>query len=201
MTVDEAWDGIEDWLRAHAPGSHSGLPLPAAPGKIQAAQDTTGCAFPAELAASLARHDGSGEFLLPPLHRLHGTRLIVAEYRAYRRAERERSPGEHTWWDARWIPLADDGCGNSLFLSQAPGPSFGRIGDHAKDGGGSFSEDGASASLGAFLESTAQGLHDGHWGEYEPYVDDDGFLDWREPDADIVVAWDMQEMNRRYGFG
>lgn len=93
MTVDEAWDGIEDWLRANAPGSHSGLPPPAAPGKIQAAQDTTGCAFPAELAASLARHDGSGEFLLPPLHRLHGTRLIVAEYRAYRRAEQERSPG------------------------------------------------------------------------------------------------------------
>ncbi|MFF6906437.1 SMI1/KNR4 family protein [Streptomyces sp. NPDC012389] len=201
MTVDEAWQRIEDWLRANAPGSYAELPPPAATGEIQAAQDATGCAFPAELAASLARHDGSGGFCLPPLHRLHGTRLIAAEYRTYRRAEQERSLGGPTWWDVRWIPLADDGCGNSLFVSRQPGPSFGRIGDHAKDGGASFPDDGASASLGAFLASTARGLHDGLWGEYEPHVDDDGFLEWREPDADIVVTWDMQEMNRRYGFG
>ncbi|MGW7228660.1 SMI1/KNR4 family protein [Streptomyces cyaneofuscatus] len=201
MTVDEAWDHIEDWLRANAPATHEELPPPAGADEIRAAQGAIGCAFPPELTASLARHDGSGGFVLPPLHRLHGTRLIVAEYRAYRRADQARSPEEPTWWDARWIPLADDGCGNSLFLSQTPGPSCGRIGDHAKDGGGSFPEDGTPTSLGAFLESTARGLQDGLWGAYESFVDEDGFLEWREPDADLVVAWDMREMNRRYGFG
>ncbi|MGA5046812.1 SMI1/KNR4 family protein [Streptomyces arboris] len=201
MTVDEAWQTIEDWLRANAPASLAELPGPAAPEEIRAAQDAVGRAFPAGLVASLARHDGSGGFELPPLYRLHGTRPIVAEYRAYRRADQARSPGERTWWDPRWIPLAGDGCGNSLFISQEPGPTSGRIGDHAKDGGGSFAEDGALASLGAFLASTARGLRDGLWGAYEPYVDEDGFLEWREPDADTVVAWDMAEMNRRHGFG
>ncbi|MER6189868.1 SMI1/KNR4 family protein [Streptomyces cyaneofuscatus] len=201
MTVDEAWDRIEEWLRANAPATHAELPPPAGADGVRAAQEAIGCAFPADLVASLARHDGSGGFLLPPLHRLHGTRLIVTEYRAYRRADQARSPGERTWWAARWIPLAGDGCGNSLFADHEPGPAFGRIGEHAKDGGGSFSEEEASASLGAFLASTARGLQDGLWDAYEPYVDEDGFLEWREPDADIVVAWDMREMNRRYGFG
>ncbi|MGW3335370.1 SMI1/KNR4 family protein [Streptomyces rubiginosohelvolus] len=201
MGVDEAWDHIEAWLRVKAPASYAALPPGAAPGGIQEAQDAVGCAFPAELVASLARHDGSGGFLLPLHHQLYGTRLIVTEYRAYRRADQRRDPGERTWWEARWIPLASDGCGNSLFLGQEPGPSFGRIGDHAKDDGASFPEDGASASLGAFLDSTARGLRDGFWGEHEPYVDEEGFLDWREPEADTVVGWDMGELSRRYGFG
>ncbi len=201
MTVDEAWDRIEAWLRANAPGSYAELPPPATPGGVQEAQDAVGCAFPAELVASLARHDGSGEFALPPHHQLYDARLIATEYRVYRRVDQGRRPGQRTWWESRWIPLAADGCGNSLFVSQEPGPSFGRIGDHAKDDGGSFSEDGALASLGAFLESTARGLQDGLWGEHEPCVDEEGFLEWREPEADTVVAWDMGELNRRYGFG
>lgn len=201
MTVDEAWDRIEEWLRANAPAVHAELPPPATPGEIRAAQDAVGCAFPVELVASLARHDGSGGFLLPPLHELHGTRLIVDDYHAYRRADQRRGPGERPWWEPRWVPVAQDGCGNSLFVSQEPGPSFGRIGDHAKDEGGSFSDEGAWASLGAYLASTARGLHDGVWGDYEPYVDGEGFLDWRDPSEGVVVDWDMARLNRRLGFG
>ncbi|MFI7235980.1 hypothetical protein [Streptomyces cyaneofuscatus] len=111
---------------------------------------------------------------------------MVTEYRAYRRADQARSPGRRTWWGSRRIPLAGDGRGNSLFAGQEPGPGFGRIGEHAKDGGGSFSEDGAPASPGAFLASTARGLQHGLRGAYEPYVDEDGFLEWREPDEDTV---------------
>ncbi|MFD3787532.1 hypothetical protein [Streptomyces cyaneofuscatus] len=51
MTVDEAWDHIEDWLRANAPATHAELPPPAGADEIRAAQDAIGCAFPAELTA------------------------------------------------------------------------------------------------------------------------------------------------------
>ncbi|MFE7460075.1 hypothetical protein [Streptomyces sp. NPDC057554] len=53
------------------------------------------------------------------------------------------------------------------------------------------------------LREKARGLYDGAidiLGEREPYVDD-GLLEWREPGADMETAWDMEEMNRRYGFG
>ncbi|MGW7090539.1 hypothetical protein [Streptomyces sp. NPDC054874] len=47
-------------------------------------------------------------------------------------------------------------------------------------------------------------LHQGRldlWGEREPCVDDDGFLDWRVPEADAEAVWDVEELNRRHGFG
>ncbi|MEV7163514.1 hypothetical protein AB0N60_15600 [Streptomyces microflavus] len=55
--------------------------------------------------------------------------------------------------------------------------------------------------MGAYLASTARGFHDGVWGDYEPYVDGEGFLDWRDPSEGVVVDWDMARLNRRFGFG
>jgi len=37
--------------------------------------------------------------------------------------------------------------------------------------------------------------------DYEPYVDDEGFLDWRDPYEDTVVDRDMGELNARFGLG
>ncbi|MFD4026213.1 SMI1/KNR4 family protein [Streptomyces sp. NPDC058576] len=222
MTVDEAWQQIEDWLRTHAPSSHAALPPPAAADEIRAARDVLDRPLPQDLLASLARHNGSGGFVLPHFYRLDDTRLIGAESALRRRAERDRRrqaeedsrirpnvtpfprPGEFLQWNPHWIPLAHDESGNLLFVSQEPGPSFGRIGEKAKDDNASFPDREPFASPAALLASVARGLHDGVvdlWGEREPYVDEDGFLDWREPDADTVVAWDMEAMNRRFGFG
>ncbi|MFJ1589056.1 hypothetical protein ACIOD0_02220 [Kitasatospora albolonga] len=74
---------------------------------------------------------------------------------------------------------------------------------HEKEGGGSLPDEEPFASVTAFLACTARGLYDGAidiLGEREPYVDD-GLLEWREPGADMEAVWDMEEMNRRYGFG
>ncbi|MFC4465982.1 hypothetical protein ACFPH6_15855 [Streptomyces xiangluensis] len=67
----------------------------------------------------------------------------------------------------------------------------------------------AATGMRRLLECVAQALDDGIidiWGEWQPVADDEAFLDWREPEADgeviwdIEVIWDMEEMNRRYGF-
>ncbi|MFD3974149.1 hypothetical protein [Streptomyces cyaneofuscatus] len=60
MTVDEAWDHIEDWLRANAPATHAELPPPAGADGIRAAQDAIGCAFPDGLTASPAWRGTTG---------------------------------------------------------------------------------------------------------------------------------------------
>ncbi|MFF5336820.1 SMI1/KNR4 family protein [Streptomyces sp. NPDC013181] len=57
--VQEAWDRIDAWLREHAPRTFATLRPPAEPEEIAAAERELGLAFPAELVASLRRHNGA----------------------------------------------------------------------------------------------------------------------------------------------
>lgn len=195
MTVESAWERIEAWLRSNAPASYASLPAAADPAAIWAVEEAIGFSLPEELVASLSRHDGSGEFLLLPVaHRLSDVRMIGDEYLGNRR---------FASWEPGWIPFAYDESGNSLFVSRDGGETFHRVGVKDKDSNGSFDRHPAFASVTALLECVAQALDDGMidiWGEWEPVVDDEGFLDWREPEADGDVIWDMEEMNRRHGF-
>ncbi|RPK89443.1 MULTISPECIES: SMI1/KNR4 family protein [Streptomyces] len=212
MTVHEAWERVENWLRSHAPAAYDSLPGPAVPDEIRSTEQVIGRALPREMVDSLSRHNGSGEFVLPNFHRLNDVNMIAVECMEYRRIEDERRmgvetsalpPGGFFYWNPLWTPFAHDESGNSLFLGQARDDSLGRVGVHEKDGGGSFPEHRALTSFTALLEFTARGLHDGIidlWGEQEAYVDDDGFLEWREAGADDEVAWNMEAMGRRFGF-
>lgn len=57
--VQEAWDRIDAWLREHAPRTFATLGPPAEPAEIAAAERELGIVFPAELVASLRRHNGA----------------------------------------------------------------------------------------------------------------------------------------------
>jgi cell wall assembly regulator SMI1 len=57
-SVDSSWQRIEKWLSIHAPATLASLRPPVGPDQLLAAQDQIGLSFPADLAASLARHDG-----------------------------------------------------------------------------------------------------------------------------------------------
>ncbi|MFF4234203.1 SMI1/KNR4 family protein [Streptomyces sp. NPDC001820] len=220
MTINSAWEQIERWLQSNAPASYDSLPGPATSDEIRAAQSAVGRQFPEELTESLLRHNGSGEFVIPVLHRLDSAGLIADEYLSYRQAERSRReaavegnrtrphqivllpPDEFYYWNPSWTPLAYDESGNSLFISQANDESLGKIGLHEKDGGGSLPQHPALESLTALLEATTQALHGGSieiWGQWEPFVDDEGYLEWRGPQTEDEVTWGMEEMNRRYG--
>ncbi|MFE9645170.1 SMI1/KNR4 family protein [Streptomyces sp. NPDC006365] len=186
MTVEGAWERIEAWLRSNAPASYASLPEAADPVAIRAAEDALGFPLPEELVTLLSRHDGGGEFVLPVAHRLSGVRMIGDEY--------PRSREIFSSWDPGWVPFAYDECGNSLFVSRRDDETFRRVGVYEKDGGGSFGRHPAFTSVTALLECVAQALDDGIldiWGEWEPVADDEGFLDWREPEADgeVIRTW------------
>jgi cell wall assembly regulator SMI1 len=56
--VDSAWQRIENWLSVHAPATLASLRPPVGSDELLTAQDQIGLRFPADLAGSLARHDG-----------------------------------------------------------------------------------------------------------------------------------------------
>lgn len=135
MSLDDTWNRLEAHLaRAGAGAGH--LRGPVAPETLAAAERATGLAWPAELRASLARHDGEG----PRGGLLRGWRLLPTNEIAQVWATLDRrhqggSPPTHRSsvaaadWDPRWLPIAEDGAGNYRCLDLAPaeGGVIGRL--------------------------------------------------------------------------
>jgi cell wall assembly regulator SMI1 len=59
--VEQSWSRIEAWLGEHAPVTFGTLNGSADPAAIAEAERVLGFALPADLVASLARHDGADE--------------------------------------------------------------------------------------------------------------------------------------------
>lgn len=195
MTVDDAWLRIETWLERNTPATYESLPAPASEASMRALGAAFGQPIPAAVAASLARHDGSGEFyLLPAAHRLSSAGQIAAECARNRALETARRrhveqrhaerPGQYPlrppyFWDSAWLPMAHDESGNGLFVDATRGT----VGIMDADSGASFPSHAAFASPTALLGHVAAALRTGVldvWGRWQPYVDEDGYLDWRQ---------------------
>jgi cell wall assembly regulator SMI1 len=84
------------------------------------------------------------------------------------------------WWHRRWVPFADNGCGDFLILDQRPGFLHGRVGETDHEGDCTFGRDPMWSTLPALFEATARGLETGGVldGTYERVVKD-GALAWR----------------------
>lgn len=172
MRVDRAWERIETWLAEHAPVTAASLRQPADDETIMATQREVGVRLPAELVASLRRHDGvSGrdlrtEFRFPLGMSPLSTKNIAGEARLM--CDVLESLGDdgavEAWWHGRFVPVATDYGGELLFLDGA------RLGRHYEADDVTF--DGGYAEL---LEETADALSGG--GEYRPAVVD-GVLNW-----------------------
>jgi hypothetical protein len=104
--VDAAWKRIEDWLAGHAAKSRRALRPPAAQARIDAVQRQMSVPFPADLVASLRRHDGVAEmgFALPPFYTPAPVDRILADWTVNCDVASDLSlPG---WWDPAFIPFA-----------------------------------------------------------------------------------------------
>ncbi|GAA3348973.1 hypothetical protein GCM10020358_69430 [Amorphoplanes nipponensis] len=180
--VNAAWQRIEDWLAAHAPAGRRSLAPPAAAQTVDAAQRRMSVAFPADLVASLRRHDGvrprSAGFALPPFYLPMPVADLPAEWLMLCGvlAEVFDAP-ESTWWDRAFVPFASSGDGGNLLVDQRPGRR-GRVGEFFNEEGVSF--DGWPGSVAELLERTADSLETGrpYAGRYRPRVTADGALDW-----------------------
>jgi cell wall assembly regulator SMI1 len=177
--VDAAWKRIETWLAEHAPKSRAALRPPASAKHIDEAQRRMSVAFPADLVASLRRHDGvaSMGFDLPPFFGPLTVDGMVAERAVTCQVLAEVDAGTDRWWDAEFVPFASAGDGGSLVVDQSPG-GHGRVGEFYPEEGTRFER--WPASVTELLEKTARSLETGrpYEGRYRPVVDAEGALDW-----------------------
>ncbi|OXM55266.1 SMI1/KNR4 family protein [Amycolatopsis alba] len=183
--MNAAWDRVERWLKAKAPTTAATLRPPATIERITEAQRQSGVAFPAELVASLLRHDGVsdavGNFALPPFD--HPASAETVEREAKVMCEVLTSSGLDDnvgyWWHGRFVPIAIDGGGDGLFLDQRTGT--GRLGAWNHEGSVTF--DHLPATLTELLEQTATALETGGpaAGGYRPVVSGNRALDWDFP--------------------
>jgi cell wall assembly regulator SMI1 len=180
--VNRAWTRIENWLATHAPATR--LEPPADRPGIVAAQKKVGVAFPAELVASLLRHDGAGRsagvaFTFPPYYQVISVDQIAYEARMMCDVLTGLDePGSvSSWWHGQYVPFAVDNSGDSLFLDQRPGKG-GRLGEHDNEGDVNF--DRWPTNLTGLLELTADALETGRTvlGFVRAHVNPDGVLEW-----------------------
>jgi cell wall assembly regulator SMI1 len=182
--VTKAWVRIETWLANRAPATYATLPPPADPQRIAEAQRKVGVPFPAELVASLQRHDGAGkdaraEFELPPFYTPISADEIGRE--AAMLCDVLTSGGMPgnviSWWHGQYVPFAVDHSGEALFLDQRPGQN-GRLGEHDNEGNVNFER--WPSTLAELLEVTADGMETGNTilGHYRALVTPEGVLDW-----------------------
>ncbi|AVT30417.1 hypothetical protein C6361_13955 [Plantactinospora sp. BC1] len=174
--VDAAWLRIERWLARHAPRSRASLRPPAAPARISALQTRMSVPFPADLVASLRRHDGANDFDLPPFYRPLSLDQIAADWAVNCKVRSDMSMDDD-WWHPSFVPFASAGDGGSLLVDQRPG-GHGRVGEFYPEDGTGF--DRWPASVTELLAGVARSLETGepYAGRYRPTVDAEGRLDW-----------------------
>lgn len=193
VLVRVSWRRIERWLAVHAPADREQLNPPATHEEIEAAEHVLGLPLPAELAQSLACHNGfrewtgffMGESPLP-VHEIAETRQSLMELAAEVDGFETREWDEEPWWHPQWLPWAMTSHGVYNVIDLRPGPGSGRLGWAGHSGGGDFGGAAAYAwpNLPAALHAVAQALNHGvsAHGEY-PYLTADGRLWWDKAGA------------------
>jgi cell wall assembly regulator SMI1 len=191
--VSESWSRIDAWLAAHAPVSLARLRPGATPAELAAAEQVLGTPLPADLAASLACHDGLADEaarMLPDMLLLPVKGVVEQwELRCEVNAELlEDEPDEEPlrmangepYWHPLWIPVAHFQ-GDLEVIDMRPGPGQGRLGWSSHDGSSNFQ---GWPSLGAYLQAVADVLMTGRetsgsvggWGP--PLLSSAGELVW-----------------------
>ncbi|GIJ44141.1 hypothetical protein Val02_10270 [Virgisporangium aliadipatigenens] len=174
--VDAAWQRIERRLDALAPRSLAGLGAPATAQQIADLQRNMSVEFPADLVASLRRHNGmdpAAGYPLPPGQNPDSVRTVYADWQMYCEVA---GPD----WQRRFVPIAADHTGGALVVDMTP-QRRGRVGHYDPESG--YTRYGFT--LVEMLEGTAAALETGGLfdGKYRPHVDQWGLISWRSATA------------------
>ncbi|APR84740.1 glucan synthase 1-related protein [Minicystis rosea] len=172
-SVEQAFQRIERWLLANAPGLHAELRPPATPEQIAAAEAKLGVRFPDDVRALYRLHDGQGRDGSGLLGGWTWLDLahVVSEWQIWKDlldkgtfgANDGGDPGpgvRGNWWNPRWIPLTYSGSGDHHCIDLAPadGGAEGQIIRMWHDMEGRSL---VAASLSTWLERTADELESG----------------------------------------
>ena len=112
------------------------MPPASSVSEISEAEAVMRVQFPEDLRKLLFRHDGSGEFSISPYkigggnQRFMPLKTIVATWKRMVKIgatlEKDGEFGEQTgpikqnYWNKRWIPFTENGCGDNIFLDLDP---------------------------------------------------------------------------------
>jgi cell wall assembly regulator SMI1 len=172
LTIDECWSFLESQL---APG-FAGLPAGASARALDRAGQQLGVALPEDFRRWLGRHDGSGPCFLQS-DKLGGGEQrflalaeivalaqsmweIAADFESHGEFGTQHGPIQPSYWNRRWIPLADNGCGDNIVLDLDPpsGGTPGQLVDWWHEGGVSTL---LAPSLTHWLNEVVQDLRQG----------------------------------------
>ena len=177
--VDDAWERIETWLAAKAPASRDSLRPGARLADIDAAQRHMSVPFPPDLVASLLRHDGADSgFPLPFMHHPMPVAEMTGDWQMLCGVlANSYVPGDDSWWDGEYIPIARAGDGGYLLVDQRQPTRTGKVGEFYNEDGVRFS--GWPPNVAELLERTATSLETGEpfAGRYRPVLTGD-HLEW-----------------------
>lgn len=136
--VGSVWQRLEAWYAERAPAAGEALNAGASREEVEALQEQLGVVLPADLAASLRRHDGAVTF--HDSYRYLATDRILAVWSMMKALEEQGAFStyepkasvkgiiQYTWWDTHWIPFAEDSQGNLICVDLKPG----RAGKHGQ---------------------------------------------------------------------
>jgi cell wall assembly regulator SMI1 len=139
--------------------------------------------FPADLVASLRRHDGvtstGAAFTFPLFYDpMPVGRIVTARLSLCTSLASVSGAADGSWWAGGFVPFAASLDGGNLLVDQGPG-GHGRVGEFFNEVGVSFGQ--GPASVAELLEKTAASLQTGRPfdNRYRPTVTADGVLDWQ----------------------
>jgi cell wall assembly regulator SMI1 len=149
LSIDDCWMFLESCLGTDV----SQLPAAANSKAISQAEATMGVSLPGDFRRFLSRHDGSGPCFISPykigggpqrflaLHEIallcQGMTEIGADFEMQGEFGTQTGPVKRNYWNSRWIPFTDNGCGDNIFIDLDPseGCTIGQIVDWWHEGG------------------------------------------------------------------
>ncbi len=179
--MEEIWTRIDAWLKVNAPKVFNTLQPGASDSQIQATESILAIQFPEDVKASYRIHNGQQTIydygLIPEAQEFLSLERIQAEWQLKKGLLDEGSfeggskpdPGiQADWWNAKWIPLTSDGCGDSYCLDLAPaeGGNVGQIIKMIHDEADRYI---LAPSFRSWLEDYAAKLESGEYIFYEEY--------------------------------
>lgn len=196
-TVHASWDRIEAWLGAHAPQTLETLLPPADPAAVRATAERFGVAFPDDLIASLARHEGTrpntpGRFSLAgdgfsPLETLELHNRSTRD--ALENLDRDMFDGRY--WHRQFVRFTDCSTADGLVVDCRPGPAYGAIGSFFNGEGTTF---GLWPGFAEMLAALADALETGGVFRNRVPVAFGGLLTWeseRETDPEPASLFEL----------
>jgi cell wall assembly regulator SMI1 len=207
-SAERAWRNVLAWCHEHAPVTAAALHGPVEEGSLAAAQEEMGFVWPRQLVSWLRVGDGADRSwdapLLPPTFIPLGVELIMNVWRMMARITDDtrdvdeirqllgEPAGSRSWGFLRtWIPIADDTCGNFLFVDVRAGPRSGCVCEW-EDGG--YLREPLWDDLAAMLPGVDDGLRTGRLitasegqNDKEPLVEA-GRLSWADSSGDETIA-------------